>query len=88
MGRISVSTLETVSNNATAWYCQKLIFRDVPLWMVLYTLEKTYNVQIHLSSSINTKDLFIGTITSKSLNKDLEILEVSYHFHTKYGATR
>lgn len=88
MGRILVSTLETASNNATAWYCQKLIFRDVPLWMVLYTLEKTYNVQIHLSSSINTKDLFIGTITSKSLNKDLEILEVSYHFHTKYGATR
>ena len=87
MSRISVSTLETASNNATAWYCQELIFRDVPLWMVLYTLEKTYNVQIHLSSSINTKDLFTGTITSKSLNEDLEILEVSYHFHTKYGAT-
>ena len=81
MGRISVSTLETVSNNATAWYCQKLIFRDVPLWMVLYTLEKTYNVQSHLSSSIT------GTMTSKSLDEDLEILEVSYHFHTKYGAT-
>lgn len=87
MGRISVSTLETAFNNATAWYCQELIFRDVPLWMVLYTLEKTYNVQIHLSSSINTKDLFTGTITSKSLNEDLEILEVSCHFHTKYGAT-
>ncbi|WP_315566379.1 DUF4974 domain-containing protein [Hoylesella pleuritidis] len=88
MGRILVSTLETVSNNATAWYCQKLIFRNIPLWMVLSTLEKTYNVQIHLSSSINTKDLFTGTITSKSLNKDLEILEASCHFHTKYGATR
>ena len=88
MGRILVSTLETAFNNATAWYCQKLIFRDVPLWMALSTLEKTYNVQIHLSSSINTKDLFTGTITSKSLNEDLEILEASYHFHTKCGATR
>lgn len=88
MGRILVSTLETVSNNATAWYCQKLIFRDVPLWMALSTLEKTYNVQIHLSSSTNTKDLFTGTITSKSLNEDLEILEASYHFYTKYGAIR
>lgn len=56
--------------------------------MALSTLEKTYNVQIHLSSSINTKDLFTGTITSKSLNEDLEILEVSYHFYTKYGAIR
>ena len=87
MGRISVSTLETAFNNATAWYRQELIFRDVPLWMVLYTLEKTYNVQIHLSSSINTKDLFTGTITSKSLNEDLKILKTSCHFHTKYGAT-
>lgn len=87
MGRISVSTLETALNNATAWYRQELIFRDVPLWMVLYTLEKTYNVQIHLSSSINTKDLFTGTITSKSLNEDLKILKASCHFHTKYGAT-
>lgn len=88
MGHILVSTLETAFNNATAWYCQELIFRDVPLWMVFYTLEKTYNVQIHLSSSINTKDLFTGTITSKSLNKDLEILKASYHFHTKYGVIR
>lgn len=87
MGRISVSTLETASNNATAWYRQELIFRNIPLWMALSTLEKTYNVQIHLSSSINTKDLFTGTMTSKSLDEDLEILEVSYHFHTKYGAT-
>lgn len=87
MGRISVSTLETAFNNATAWYRQELIFRDVPLWMVLYTLEKTYNVQIHLSSSINTKDLFTGTITSKSFNEDLKILKASCHFHTKYGAT-
>ena len=51
--------------------------------MVLSTLEKTYHVRIHTAPSINTEDLFTGTMTSNNINENLEILETSYHFHTR-----
>lgn len=82
-GHISVTTLATAVNDATAWCRRELTFRNAPLWMVLSTLEKTYHVRIHTAPSINTEDLFTGTMTSNNINENLEILETSYHFHTR-----
>jgi transmembrane sensor len=70
---------------ASLWRKHQIVFHNTKLGDVIKSLEKAYNVQIELGSSVELDDLFTGTITSSSLNDALKVIATSYHLRIQYN---
>jgi ferric-dicitrate binding protein FerR (iron transport regulator) len=61
----------------TSWREGKYIFRDAPLETILKTLERNYNVVIHLEDPSMRQYRYDATITGEPLEQILELLTFS-----------
>lgn len=82
-GAISVENLSDGINESTAWKRKEMVFRNMPLSVVINTLEKTFNVDIRIRNNTNLTDLYTGTMSSTDINVDLKILERLYHLKSR-----
>lgn len=78
-GSITVTEVENAVNDATAWKRKELVFRNIPLYQVLKSIEKHYGVICNVCPHLNINDRFTGTIPGNNINDVLQILETSYH---------
>ena len=81
-GDITVTETENALDDAKAWKRKELIFRNVPLYQVLKSIEKHYDVTCNISSDINVNDRFTGIIPANNINDVLQVIETSYHCST------
>ena len=87
-GLISVETMNVSIQEATAWKRKEMVFRNTPMSNVIASLEKTYGVDITVSSKVNLKDLFTGIMSSANINEDLEIIEHVYNIKARIDGNK
>ncbi len=74
-------TLEASSNRAeTVWMEEVLKFRHTPMYEVLRSLERKYDVVIHIPDTSFLNDTYTGTFKQITLGNVLDVLKQHYGF--------
>lgn len=75
-GRMDVQNPESVDNDV-AWKRKELVFRNTPLSLVFAQMRKQFHMDIVVDKRVDQRSLFTGTLSSVSLNDNLEIIDLS-----------
>lgn len=73
----TLAVRETNIYENTAWREGKMVFRSVPLELVLKRLERKYNVVIHLNNTTGKTYLYRATFSDENLYEILEYLKLT-----------
>jgi ferric-dicitrate binding protein FerR (iron transport regulator) len=74
--KLSVSTPQHLED-ATAWQRGDMVFRNVPMDVVLQRLAKNYGVTLVVKKDVPLDEHFTGTLGNRNLIEDITILEYS-----------